>query len=291
MKMFRKRKTQISGFTLIELLVVIAIIAILASILFPVFGRARENARRTSCLSNGKQLGLAIMQYTQDYDERFPQGRSANNAQKNPWNRTIYPYVKSVQVFVCPSKADNISQNGAQITNQTNYFSPDLVNWDVEGPSSPGAWGANSNVMRWADDPPTSYFSGGVSVASVPSAAGTTLLVETAYVATLTAANAQDPKSWADIQNRATDYAVTFPTRHDGTQYAYGNLTNQTRPVGRHFDGVNVVYCDGHVKWQRIEQYLGRCSPGDPTYASAIAGNKDKVGYCYGDPRNSWDDQ
>ena len=61
-----------SGFTLIELLVVIAIIAILAAILFPVFARARENARRTSCVSNLKQIGLGIMQYTQDYDERYP---------------------------------------------------------------------------------------------------------------------------------------------------------------------------------------------------------------------------
>lgn len=60
------------GFTVIELLVVITIIAILAAILFPVFGRARENARRRSCLSNLKQMGLAILQYTQDYDERFP---------------------------------------------------------------------------------------------------------------------------------------------------------------------------------------------------------------------------
>lgn len=60
------------GFTLIEILVVIAIIALLAAILFPVFARARENARRTSCASNLKQIGLGIMQYTQDYDERMP---------------------------------------------------------------------------------------------------------------------------------------------------------------------------------------------------------------------------
>lgn len=67
-----RRKKSKHGFTLIELLVVIAIIAILASILFPVFARARENARRSSCMSNLKQLGLAFMQYTQDYDEQLP---------------------------------------------------------------------------------------------------------------------------------------------------------------------------------------------------------------------------
>src|SRR5438874_7363740 len=76
------RRTQ-SAFTLIELLVVIAIIAILAAILFPVFGRARENARRSSCQSNLKQLGIAIMQYTQDYDERMPL-MEANNGGDNP---------------------------------------------------------------------------------------------------------------------------------------------------------------------------------------------------------------
>lgn len=69
------------GFTLIELLVVIAIIALLAAILFPVFARARENARRASCQSNLKQIGLSVVQYTQDYDETFPlQARKPNNA-------------------------------------------------------------------------------------------------------------------------------------------------------------------------------------------------------------------
>ena len=87
------------GFTLIELLVVIAIIAILAAILFPVFARARENARRASCQSNLKQIGLGIMQYTQDYDEKMPGERMGGVH----WGYVIQPYVKSVQLFKCPS--------------------------------------------------------------------------------------------------------------------------------------------------------------------------------------------
>ncbi len=87
------------GFTLIELLVVIAIISILAAILFPVFARARENARRASCLSNAKQAGLGIMQYTQDYDEKLPKAYHNSTI----WADDIQPYVKNYQMFKCPS--------------------------------------------------------------------------------------------------------------------------------------------------------------------------------------------
>src|SRR5690606_35949651 len=108
-----------AGFTLIELLVVIAIIAILAAILFPVFARARENARRASCQSNLKQIGLGILQYVQDYDEKMPMNAvggpqvletGANSGNQgcagswcHLWHHAVHPYIKSVQLFNCPS--------------------------------------------------------------------------------------------------------------------------------------------------------------------------------------------
>jgi prepilin-type N-terminal cleavage/methylation domain-containing protein len=109
------RNSQKKGFTLIELLVVIAIISILAAILFPVFGRARENARRSSCQSNLKQIGLGMLQYTQDYDENYPLNGSnvfahaseSFGRDQHSWRSLIFPYVKSEQLFVCPSNDDS----------------------------------------------------------------------------------------------------------------------------------------------------------------------------------------
>jgi len=114
------------GFTLIELLVVIAIIALLAAILFPVFARARENARKGSCLNNLKQLALGFQQYTQDYDEMLPNGGGYSAvADSGQWvavttagtgcsatspclpdKGVIYPYIKSTQVYLCPSDSN-----------------------------------------------------------------------------------------------------------------------------------------------------------------------------------------
>jgi len=111
-----------AGFTLIELLVVIAIIAILAAILFPVFQSVRENARRTTCISNLNQMGKASIQYTQDFDEFYYPHRNKSGAGSNPLNATspagsisgiaadrtfwptiLQPYLKSYGVFICPS--------------------------------------------------------------------------------------------------------------------------------------------------------------------------------------------
>ena len=107
------------GFTLIELLVVIAIIAILAAILFPVFAKVREKARQTSCVSNMKQIGLAVMQYTQDNDEFFGYRKittdgSDNDALATSWKMILQPYIKSSGVFKCPSnpQKDNLDNAG-----------------------------------------------------------------------------------------------------------------------------------------------------------------------------------
>lgn len=96
------------GFTLIELLVVIAIIAILAAILFPVFARAREKARQTSCLSNVKQLMLGYVMYAQDYDGYFPSDWRPGSlgggwGDHYSWRAMIYPYVKNLGIYTCPS--------------------------------------------------------------------------------------------------------------------------------------------------------------------------------------------
>ncbi|HVK04376.1 MAG TPA: DUF1559 domain-containing protein [Armatimonadaceae bacterium] len=116
-----------AGFTLIELLVVIAIIAILAAILFPVFAQAREKARQTSCSSNLKQIGTALLMYVQDYDETYPNRRfepfdaSDNNLRydDHSWRSVIQPYVKNHQLLSCPSNPDN-----------------DTPSWDPEFPVS-----------------------------------------------------------------------------------------------------------------------------------------------------------
>ena len=104
------------GFTLIELLVVIAIIAILAAILFPVFAQARDKARGVSCLSNIKQTTLAITMYQQDYDESIPLGNQEYQGEVYnydiSWIKATQPYIKNLQLFVCPNGAYDNSTDG-----------------------------------------------------------------------------------------------------------------------------------------------------------------------------------
>jgi prepilin-type N-terminal cleavage/methylation domain-containing protein/prepilin-type processing-associated H-X9-DG protein len=205
------------GFTLIELLVVIAIIAILAAILFPVFARARENARRASCQSNLKQIGLGIAQYTQDYDEKLP-GRYNNvssvvtpdplggNAVGVSWRDMIQPYIKSTQLFACPSNTGN-----SQTTWPTFIF-----------PRSYSINGEDSNIGPSAGvttGTPPSEDQLGQSLASIPQTAQTIMVVET------------DP-GWrwpeACMACNVADFRTNMFAGHLGT--------------------VNFLFVDGHVK-------------------------------------------
>ena len=134
-----------SGFTLIELLVVIAIIAILAAILFPVFARARENARRASCQSNLKQIGLGIMQYSQDYDEQMVPAYLINGGGTGVhihWRTLIHPYVKSTQLFACPSNTINsTTANDCQTVLFPSGYASNTTNngWTASMPRIPGS--------------------------------------------------------------------------------------------------------------------------------------------------------
>jgi len=121
------------GFTLIELLVVIAIIAILAAILFPVFAKAREKARQTSCLSNMKQLGLALMQYAQDYDETMIFG-SGYDGQEINWQLKIDPYIKNKQILQCPSNSTAPGPYGGG----SGPFPSQIVYYSYSHPNRPG---------------------------------------------------------------------------------------------------------------------------------------------------------
>jgi prepilin-type N-terminal cleavage/methylation domain-containing protein/prepilin-type processing-associated H-X9-DG protein len=119
-------QTKKTGFTLIELLVVIAIIAILAAILFPVFARSRENARRASCQSNLKQIALGFKQYTQDYDEKYPPRYFVTGVTVirptgyTGWGSLLQPYIKSIQIFQCPS--ESTAAGALESTTMTDYF-------------------------------------------------------------------------------------------------------------------------------------------------------------------------
>ncbi len=201
------------GFTLIELLVVIAIIAILAAILFPVFARARENARKSTCQSNLKQIGLGFAQYAQDYDEMYPPmldriSAGVYTVQTNSsmpgyrfitsdgspsgyfvsWMDILQPYVKNDKIFECPS-------------NKTPR--------EANAPS----YGYNRQVSgTW----------GGVAMATIkrPSECVMTL-----------------------------DYASRYGTYANQGEFATWNAVLANTFVHPHSDGGNVCFVDGHVKW------------------------------------------
>jgi prepilin-type N-terminal cleavage/methylation domain-containing protein/prepilin-type processing-associated H-X9-DG protein len=240
-----------SGFTLIELLVVIAIIAILAAILFPVFARARENARRTSCQSNLKQIGLGLIQYTQDYDEQLastyyhPDGASnvswySNNTDVYKWMDAIYPYVKSEQIFDCPS-AD------ASGSFKYTYYK----NLPSGGPTSPTHQSFGSYGLSQA------YWGGGPTDASGPAAGenqGRSLASIQAPTTTVWITDSvHDPRT-----NSRETYRVAGFGSNNQLQYLSSRtprlLSGEASGAipDRHLETTNVLYVDGHVKAQKL---------------------------------------
>jgi len=140
-----KPKSEVrKAFTLIELLVVIAIIAILAAILFPVFAKVREKARQTSCLSNEKQIGLGFTQYIEDYDETFPPMNTSNGQNTSNWAGEIYPYIKSVNVFMCPDNPDSKAPVTTIFSNGLPQGTPQLDG----APQIPGSYGYNYQLAN-----------------------------------------------------------------------------------------------------------------------------------------------
>lgn len=225
------------AFTLIELLVVIAIIAILASILFPVFARARENARRASCQSNLKQIGLGILQYSQDYDELMVPSRvhspnAAGDGSGFAWPNLLQPYIKSTQLFQCPSDTFTDVMGGPGLLWQDGvaqpFHSSYLYNRDISGKAQAALQYVATTVMAAdgaatpdASKPPTQWTQTGTQFQMSPFGAGIT----------------SDPEYPSDVT---------------------------AGPSSRHLETSNVLFADGHVKALRVDKFFGAA-----TYPSA----------------------
>jgi prepilin-type N-terminal cleavage/methylation domain-containing protein/prepilin-type processing-associated H-X9-DG protein len=226
----RQSRERSGGFTLIELLVVIAIIAILASILFPVFARARENARRTSCANNLKQIGIAIMQYNNDNDGRYPLYRMSKSVISGPapggdWDGTyiyfpqiLYPYHKSTDLFRCPSAS-------AQNTTPVYY------NYGVNQYISPNSSGVGLPETAMTFPASTYVYWDAPFIAQLPNNA--------------TSDNLKNPKN----RNFIPGSAAVAPSPSSSIDQQNNGAFVKDYEKGRHFLGINILFGDGHVKW------------------------------------------
>lgn len=211
-----------TGFTLIELLVVVAIIALLAAILFPAFAKAREAARRASCLSNLKQIALSMAQYNQEYDGYYIRAQSYKDDPIYGWRIAIAPYLKNGQVFHCPS-----STNEVDLPIRTDYY-------------------INANLSAFT----IVFNSAGISEAAIVSPTLTVLLGDGSF-----------GQSYEFTNPSPTPYTGPYGVNSSGYATYCRNNTDDT-PIGnpasaRHLGGANYAFCDGHVKWLRREKIFG----------------------------------
>lgn len=228
------------AFTLIELLVVIAIIAILAAILFPVFARARENARRASCMSNLKQIGLGMLQYCQDYDEKFPLAVNGSNTSPVGWADSIQPYVKSLQLYQCPSEPTSPNPDPISL-GYTDYWYNSVLSRSANS-------GVNNNVS--------------VALAAVANAS-------------LTVMNGDGDSSLGSARYRSD--GISSSSGNDTGLPANSvqvSFVASGAIVLRHLDGCTVSFVDGHVKWYKAENVSqGRARIYKPGATFDVSGN------------------
>jgi len=211
------------GFTLIELLVVIAIIAILAAILFPVFARAREKARQTSCLNNVKSLALATLMYAGDYDERLPlRWHSTDDHFGVP--DQILPYVKNNQIFECPSWSDTSPDHS--------HISPMSYTWPGGGPAHPESPCATCGATCGANYFPFDGYRG-VKLAVIEAPANCIMIYE---------------------------FEGNGGTDHDRGVHTFYEARSRDPNYARHNDGNNYAFLDGHAKWLK-ETKAGQWTP------------------------------